>query len=141
MDTDDLTRPLEAVMRDERRRRPVPLRARDRAELFEEWARLNPDAMREMELTALAIDARGIRVSAKYLVEKQRYEGSVKLVGVPFTDCQGVEHLYGINNSDTALIARWLLGRHPDMDIEIRKSIFDKREEDDEGKEGNRSDR
>lgn len=79
MDTDNYTRPLEAVMREERQPRPLPLKARDHMELFEEWVRINPDAMREIELTALAIDARGIRVSTKYLIEKQRYEGGAKL--------------------------------------------------------------
>ena len=48
--------------------------------------RENPKALREIELTALAIDARGLRVSTKYLIEKQRYEGTTKLVGVPFVD-------------------------------------------------------
>lgn len=62
MDTDNYAQPLEKVMREERRPRPLPLKARDHMELFEEWVRINPDAMREIELTALAIDARGIRV-------------------------------------------------------------------------------
>lgn len=73
MDTDNYTQPLESVMREERKPRSLPLKARDHMELFEEWVRINPDAMREIELTALAIDARGIRVSTKYLIEKQRY--------------------------------------------------------------------
>lgn len=72
MDTDNYTQPLESVMREERKPRPLPLKARDHMELFEEWVRINPDAMREIELTALAVDARGIRVSTKYLIEKQR---------------------------------------------------------------------
>ena len=126
MDTDNYTQPLEAVMREERKPRPLPLKARDHMELFEEWVRINPDAMREIELTALAIDARGIRVSTKYLIEKQRYEGAVKLVGVPFVDSNGVEHVYGINNTDTPLLARWLLKRHPKLNIKLRNSIYDK---------------
>ena len=64
MDTDNYAQPLEKVMREERRPRPLPLKARDHMELFEEWVRINPDAMREIELTALAIDARGIREAA-----------------------------------------------------------------------------
>lgn len=132
MDTDNYTQPLEAVMREERKPRPLPLKARDHLELFEEWVQLNPDAMREIELTALAIDARGIRVSAKYLIEKQRYEGGVKLNPVTFYDDSGNPHTYGICNTHTPLIARWLLKRHPDMNIWTKKSIFDGTESQDE---------
>lgn len=84
--------------------------------------------MREIELTALAIDARGMRVSTKYLIEKQRYEGTSGLTGVPFLDGEGAEHTYKINNSDSSLLARWLLGRHPGMRIELRESMFDEEE-------------
>lgn len=132
MDTDDYTRPLEAVMRDERKPRPLPLKARDHLELFEEWMRLNPDAMREIELTALAIDARGLRVSTKYLIEKQRYEGGARLNPVTFYDDQGMPHVYGINNTITPLLERWLLKRHPEMNIYVKHSYFDDLEEEDE---------
>ena len=132
MDTGDYTRPLEAVMRDERKPRPLPLKARDHLELFEEWMRLNPDAMREIELTALAIDARGLRVSTKYLIEKQRYEGGARLNPVTFYDDQGMPHVYGINNTITPLLARWLLKRHPEMNIYVKHSYFDDLEEEDE---------
>lgn len=132
MDTDDYTRPLEAVMRDERKPRPLPLKARDHLELFEEWMRLNPDAMREIEITALAIDARGLRVSTKYLIEKQRYEGGARLNPVTFYDDQGMPHVYGINNTITPLLARWLLKRHPEMNIYVKHSYFDDLEEEDE---------
>ena len=132
MDTDDYTRPLEAVMRDERKPRPLPLKARDHLELFEEWMRLNPDAMREIELTALAIDARGLRVSTQYLIEKQRYEGGARLNPVTFYDDQGMPHVYGINNTITPLLARWLLKRHPEMNIYVKHSYFDDLEEEDE---------
>ena len=134
MDADDYTQPLEAVMREERKPRPWPLRARDVAELFEEWVRVNPDAMREIELTALAIDARGIRVSTKYLIEKQRYEGGARLNPVPFFDYQGNRHAYGVSNSITPLLARWLLRRHPEMNIETKKSMFDGLEREHEAK-------
>lgn len=36
MDTDNYAQPLEAVMREERQPRPLPLKARDHIELFEE---------------------------------------------------------------------------------------------------------
>lgn len=127
MNTDDLTQPLEAVMRAERDHvYPMPLKVADRKNLFAEWCERNQKALRLIELTALAIDKRGLRVSTKYLIEKQRYEGTVKLVGVPFLDDQGIEHTYGINNSDSSLLARWLLERNPDMRIELRQSMFDK---------------
>lgn len=130
-DFDDYTRPVEAVVRQERDDamvRSVPLKAADRRWLFERWCELNPQAMAEIEQTACSIDARGKRVSAKYLIEKQRYEGSYKLIGVPFTDQLGEEHVYAINNSDSALISRWLLERHPGMRVEIRHSMFDEEE-------------
>ena len=128
MDTDNYTQPLESVMREERKPRSLPLKARDNMELFEEWVRINPDAMREIELTALAIDARGIRVSTKYLIEKQSYEGSAKLNPVTFYDDQGNPHTYGINNTITPLLARWLLERHPEMNIWTKHSLFDEME-------------
>ena len=79
-------------MRQERQRvYSMPLKVADRRYLFKEWCEKNPKALREIELTALAIDARGLRVSTKYLIEKQRYEGTTKLVGVPFVDDQGNE--------------------------------------------------
>lgn len=131
MDTDNYAQPLEKVMREERQRvYLMPLKVADRRYLFEEWCKKNPKALRKIELTALAIDARGLRVSTKYLIEKQRYEGTVKLVGVPFVDNHGNEHTYGINNSDSSLLARWLLERHTEMRIELRTSMFDKDKKD-----------
>lgn len=70
MNTHDYDLPVAAVMSAERKRRPYPLRAQDHKDLFEEFALLNPCVMREMELTALSIDSRGMRVSAKYLIER-----------------------------------------------------------------------
>lgn len=133
VDYEDFTQSLEKVMSDERKGvYSMPLKTEDRKYLFAEWCRLNPKALQEIELTALAIDARGMRVSTKYLIEKQRYEGRFKLIGVPFVDDQGTEHVYGINNSDSSLLARWLLKRNPDMNIELRQSMFDKKEKKDE---------
>ena len=126
MDASDYTQTVSRVMAAETARvRPWPLRAEDRRELFAEWCRKNPDVLRELELTALSIDAHGLRVSTKYLIERQRYEGHYKAVGVPFTDYQGTVRVYSVNNSDSSLMARWLLSRHPDMDIELRRSMFD----------------
>ena len=129
MDVDDYTQPLESVMREERKERPLPLKVRDHMDLFDAWTRANPDAMREIELTAVAIDARGTRVSAKYLVEKLRYEGRAKLNPVTFYDDRGNKHTYGICNTVTPLIARWLLERHPGMNILVKHSYFDDLEE------------
>lgn len=66
MDVDDYTQPLESVVHQERMAvYPVPLKLKDRQELFERWCKLNPQALRQIELTALAIDQRGLRVSTK----------------------------------------------------------------------------
>ena len=127
MNIDDFTQPLESVIRQERMEvYPLPLKADDRRELFAKWCERNPKALKQIELTAISIDERGMRVSSKYLVEKQRYEGTCKLVGVPFYDGNGIEHVYSINNTDTALISRWLLERHPKLNIEVRHSIYEK---------------
>lgn len=102
-----------------------PLSVPDRKAMFEQWCDLNPDALREMESAALAINARGQRVSAQYLVERQRYEGTAPLHPVPFTDWYGETHTYAINNSDCALLGRWLVERHPYMKVNLRRSMFD----------------
>ena len=126
MDVDDYTQPLEKVMAQERSNpRPLPLKVKDHRELFDEWVKLNPDAMRDIELTALSIDSRGMRVSTKYLIEKLRYEGHVKLNPVTFYDEHGNAHTYGVCNTITPLLARWLLDKHPDMNIWVKRSIFD----------------
>lgn len=48
---------------------------------------------------------------------------------LPFMDGNGQEHTYAINNTDTPLLSRWLLERHPDLNIETRKSIYDTKKE------------
>lgn len=129
MNTDDYTQPVEAVIAQERDFVfPVPLKAASYRALFAEWCRVNPKAVHEIELTALAIDRRGMRVSTKYLIERQRYEGRSKLVAVPYVDQYGVTHHYNINNNVTALMARWLLDKYPEMRIETRKSMFNEKE-------------
>lgn len=130
MDTDDYTQPLEAVVAQERAAVfPVPLKAKSYAALFAAWVEANPKVMREMEMVALGIHARGMKVSTKYLIERQRYEGRTRIVVVPYVDQYGTEHTYSINNTVTPLLARWLLERHPEMRIETRKSMFDKPDE------------
>lgn len=128
MNTHDYDQPVAAVMAAERKRRPYPLRAQDHKDLFEEFARLNPGVMREIELTALSIDSRGMRVSTKYLIERQRYEGRERINPVPYEDTDGTARVYSINNNITPLLARWLLERHPDMRIETRRSFLDEEE-------------
>lgn len=126
MNTDDYTQPVEAVIAQERAAiYPVPLKAKSYSELFTSWVEVNPDVMHEMEMVALSIDTRGMRVSTKYLIERMRYESRKSVVKVPFIDQYGVTHEYVINNTVTPLIGRWLLERHPEMRIEIRKSMFD----------------
>lgn len=126
MNTDDMTQSLEGVYWQERMAvYPLPLKIQDRIELFKQWLKANPEVWREMELTAVSIDSNGLRVSTQYLIEKQRYEGTYKLNGVPFLDGTGQEHCYGINNTDAAILARYLKSKYPDMDIIIKKSMFD----------------
>lgn len=126
MNTDDYTQTVEAVMAQERAGVfPVPLKAASYVALFAAWVKANPKVMREIEMVALGIDARGLKVSTKYLIERQRYEGRTGIVAVPYVDQHGAEHAYSINNTVTPLLARWLLERHPAMRIETRKSMFD----------------
>lgn len=124
MDFEDYTQTLEAVAWYERRF-AMPLCADDRRHLFARWVEKNPDAMREMEGWATYLQMMGRRISARYLIEKERHEGTCKLTPEPFTDTDGKEHEYAINNSDGSLLARWLLARHPTMNIETRRSLFD----------------
>lgn len=126
MNVDDFTQPLEAVIAQEYDMvYPIPLKAKSYIELFAAWIRANPQAAHEMESVARAIDAQGLRVSAKYLIERQRYEGRTPLVAVPYMDQYGAVHDYMINNTITPLLARWLKERNPEMCIEMRKSMFD----------------
>ena len=129
MDFENMAQPLESVIAQERMAvYLLPLRIQDRQKLFAEWCELNPETLRAIELTALVIHKHGLRVSTKYLIEKQRYEGGRKIKGVPFIDGNGHQHVYAINNTDTPLLSRWLLERHPDLRIELRRSIYDKKE-------------
>lgn len=121
----DFTKDVATVIYEERGFRPWPLRAADRKYFFDEWCKLNAEALLEMETWALEISWRGMTVSTKYLIEKCRYEGTAHLTGVPFFDMNGKQHLYAINNSDSALLARWLKSRHPNIRIDLRKSMYD----------------
>lgn len=126
INVDDFTQPIEAVVAQERAATyPVPLKAQSYVDLFMSWLKANPKAAHEIEIVALGIDARGLTVSTKYLIERQRYEGRTRLVAVPYVDQYGAEHNYCINNTVTPLLARWLLSLHPKMRIEKRKSMFD----------------
>lgn len=108
------------------RRYQRPLSAADRAELFAEWMQANSEAVAAIEEHALALaDAGHKRVSAKYLAEWARYELAMALVPVPYVDMAGNAHAYGINNNDTAALARWLKSRHPWLPIELRRSALD----------------
>lgn len=130
MNTDDYTQAVEAVIAQERAAiYPVPLKAASYRELFAAWIEANPKTMHDIELTALSINARGMRVSTKYLIEKQRYEGRYRLQAVPYVDQYGITHHYSINNTITPLMGRWLLEKYPDLRIEIRKSIFDRKDD------------
>lgn len=127
IDYDDYTQPLERVMREERRYE-VPLDAKAVRELWNVWRSQNREAMRYIESQAMEVDWQGKRVSAKYLVEKLRYESGIKLNAVPFTDTDGKEHTYGVSNTLTHFIGVWLKERNPRLDIEVKRSRFDEEE-------------
>lgn len=98
-----------------------PLTQDDRLDLFRQWRELNPQLWYAMERHAMWLYEKGHRrISTKYLIEWARYELSIKAKGVPFTDRYGKEHVYGINNNDTALMGRLLLELHPELPIETR---------------------
>ena len=128
MDFEDYTQTLESVAWNERRC-AFPLCADDRRRLFADWVSANADAVREMEGWATYLQMMGRRISARYLIEKERHEGTCKLTPIPYVDGNGQRREYAINNSDGSLLARWLLARHPTMNIETRRSLFDGAEE------------
>ena len=130
IDTGNYTQPLEAVVKAEGEyRMPLPLKVEDRRALFEKWCELNPKALDYVEQKALDYDVRGVHIGVKHIAECLRFDSLIRLVAVPFYDGNGNRHEYCINNSDTSLLARWLLGKYPDLDIETRKSMFDEKKE------------
>lgn len=102
-----------------------PLTPDERQELFDQWRALNPEAVSFMERQALRLQFMGKTVSTRYLFEVARYEGNFKSVPVPFFDHNGRKHTYALNNSDTALFARYLKKLHPDMNISMRRAAAD----------------
>lgn len=106
-------------------RHDVPITPTSRAVLFAEWCRRNPGPLAEIERWALELYRRGRVVSAKYLIEKQRYEGHERAEGVPFVDQRGRVHTYAINNNDTPRISRRLLEKYPGMDVRTRRTSYD----------------
>lgn len=128
IDVDDYTQTVEHVMYEERRYR-YPLEPKAVRELWNVWRSMNREAMRYIENKARAIDRQGKRVSAKYLVEKLRYESGIKLNAVTFTDTDGNEHTYGVSNTLTHFIGVWLKERNHRLDIEVKRSRFDEEEE------------
>ncbi|MBP3885949.1 MAG: hypothetical protein J6D54_13570 [Olsenella sp.] len=106
-------------------RYPDVLGDEDRERLFEMWMCANPEAVGEMVEWAYAIDRKGMPVSVQYLFEKERYEGTARLVPVPFTTESGERREYGINHNDRALFGRWLKEKHPALRVTTRKSRWD----------------
>ena len=126
---DDLTMPLELVVKSEKKPRLRNLKAVDQVELFEQWIEKNEAALTEMESVALDICSRGGRVSARYLIERQRYEGRARINPVKFIDEYGDERSYAFSNNLAPLLARWLKSRHPNIPLVTRKSMFDEFED------------
>nr|DAR30298.1 MAG TPA: peptide chain release factor [Caudoviricetes sp.] len=107
------------------RRYDYPLSPESVIELWQEWKSKNYRAMDWFYFQAREFYYRGARVSAKYLIEKLRYESGLRIESVPFTDNHGVLHTFGISNTLTPFIGRWLKMRIPELDIQINKSRFD----------------
>ena len=107
------------------RRYDYPLSPESVIDLWQEWKNKNTLAMHWFYTQAIGFYYRGARVSAKYLIEKLRYESGLRIESVPFTDNNGVLHTFGISNTLTPFIGRWLKMRIPELDIQINKSRFD----------------
>ena len=103
-----------------------PLSVADRRSLFAEWCKRNPEMLEAIEQKALALAYAGHRrISVQYIVEWARYELPIRAVAVPYDDERGNIRRYGINNTDVAALARWLLDHHPELPIECRRSVLD----------------
>lgn len=124
INVDDYTQSVGSVISAEKHYRS-PLGPDAIRELWMMWKQRNPEAMHYIEQQALSISWTSGRVSAKYLVEKLRYESGIKLNAVPLVDEDGKERRYGINNTLTHFIGAWLKERHQDMQIEVKRSRFD----------------
>lgn len=124
IDCDDYTQPVESVITAEKRYKR-PLEPEAVRELWNVWKSINRRAMSYMEQQAEEIDWQGKKVSAKYLVEKLRYESGISLKAVKFLDSEGREHEYGISNTLTHFIGAWLKSRNPKLNIEVKRSRFD----------------
>lgn len=107
------------------RRYEYPLSPESVIGLWQEWKNKNPLAMHWFYTRARGFYYRGARVSAKYLIEKLRYESGLRIESVPFTDNNGVLRTFGISNTLTPFIGRWLKMRIPELDIQLNKSRFD----------------
>lgn len=124
MNVEDYTQPVEKVIYEERKGRS-PLTAAEVKLLFSEWKKVNQDAMSWLLSEAWHLHVRCGHVSAKYLIEKLRYESGIKVKPVVYFDARGKRREYTVSNDFTPLIARELQGVFPDMKIEKRKSRFD----------------
>lgn len=90
------------------RRYEYPLSPESVIDLWQEWKNKNPRAMDWFFFQAREFYYRGARVSAKYLIEKLRYESGLR-----------------IESTLTPFIGRWLKMRIPELDIQLNKSRFD----------------
>lgn len=97
--------------------------------LFSRWCDQNIDALKEMLAVAQGIIDRGEKLSAKYLIERQRYEGLAPMAPVEYVDERGHRRAYSVNNTHSPLLARLLKRHYPDANIELRRSKFDHADE------------
>jgi hypothetical protein len=83
---------------------------------FARWAKDNPDVLAEFERRTMALYRAGQRrIGAKQVAEVVRYFGAVQSKG----------DRYKLNNNYTALLARLVIYRHPELAgaIETRKRV------------------
>ena len=105
-----------------------PLSPDARWQLFRLWCDANPVMLGEMEQKAVSLEKAGHKhISAQYLMEWARYELPYKSVPIPYRDGEGKMRSFRINNNDAAALGRWLVMRHPELPIELRKSALDER--------------
>lgn len=94
-------------------------------EIFEEWVDANPYMMGEIERNACIMQERVGMVSAKFLIEHERYLSNLKRKPVKYVGRDGKMHKYALWNAASPLLARWLKSRHPDLKFKTCKSKFD----------------
>lgn len=88
------------------------------------WKRRNPRACAPLDEYAPRMQEREGRVSVRYVIERLRHDGGPRMDPIPFQDAYGQVHRHRVNDSDRALMGRWLARRHDGMRVMTRRSDF-----------------